>query len=58
MVGRVVYRVLRFMHRLMGTIIRVTIKNTNYEYSKYLFNRLKALEVDIELNQTRYAHTR
>jgi len=41
-----------------GYYYPVTIKNTNYEYSKYLFNRLKALEVDIELNQTRYAHAR
>jgi hypothetical protein len=31
----------------------VTIKETNYEYSKHQFNGLKALEINIELNQTR-----
>lgn len=41
-----------------GYYYPVTIKNTNYEYSKYVFNRLKAFEVEIELNQTSYAHAR
>lgn len=36
----------------------VTIKNTNYEYSKYVNNRQRALEVDFEMNQTRYSHLR
>ena len=31
----------------------VTIKETNYEYSKHQFNGLKALEINIELNQPR-----
>lgn len=37
-----------------GNYYPVTIKNTNYEYSTYTNNRLRALEIDIELNQTRY----
>lgn len=36
----------------------VTIKNTNYEYSKYVNNRQRALEIDFEMNQTRYSHLR
>lgn len=31
----------------------VTINTTNYEYSKHVFNRLKAFEVEIDLNQKR-----
>jgi len=41
-----------------GNYYPVTIKNTNYEYSTYTNNRLKALEIDIELNQTRYNFAR
>ena len=41
-----------------GYFYPVTIKNTNYEYSKNVFNGLKVLEIDIELNQTRYSHAR
>jgi len=37
-----------------GNYYPVTIKNTNYEYSTYTNNRLRALEIDIDLNQTRY----
>jgi hypothetical protein len=36
----------------------VTIKNSNYEYSKYVNNRQRALEIDFEMNQTRYSHLR
>ena len=36
----------------------VTVKNSNYEYSKYVNNRQRALEVDFEMNQTRYSHLR
>lgn len=36
----------------------VTIKNTNYEYSKYVNNRQRPLEIDFEMNQTRYSHLR
>ena len=37
-----------------GNYYPVSIKNTNYEFSTYTNNRLKALEIDIDLNQTRY----
>lgn len=37
-----------------GNYYPVTIKANNYEYSTYTNNRLRALEIDIELNQTRY----
>jgi hypothetical protein len=37
-----------------GNYYPVTIKSNNYEYSSYTNNRLRALEIDIELNQTRY----
>lgn len=36
----------------------VTIKATNFEYSKYVNNRQRALEIDFEMNQTRYSHLR
>lgn len=36
----------------------VTIKNNNYEYSKYVNNRLRVFEVDIDINQTRYSQLR
>jgi len=36
----------------------VTIKNTNYEYSTNQNNGLKALEIEVELNQTRYGFLR
>jgi hypothetical protein len=36
----------------------VTIKATNYEYSEYVFNKLKVFEIDIELNQKRYGFIR
>lgn len=41
-----------------GHYYPVTIKNTSYEYSQYVFNRLKPFEIDIELNQTRYSALR
>jgi hypothetical protein len=41
-----------------GNYYPVTIKNTNYEYSTYTNNRLRALEIDIDLNQTRYNFAR
>jgi hypothetical protein len=37
-----------------GNYYPVTIKNNNYEFSTYTNNKLKALEIDIEMNQTRY----
>ena len=36
----------------------VTIKNTNYEYSNYVNNRLRPLEIEIELNQKRHGFRR
>jgi hypothetical protein len=41
-----------------GNYYPVSIKSNNYEYSTYTNNRLKALEIDIELNQTRYNFAR
>ena len=43
---------------LDGAFYPVTLKATNYEYSKYTNNKLRALELEIELNQTRYGFTR
>jgi len=36
----------------------VTIKETNYEYSEHIFNGLKVLEVNIDLNQQRFGFRR
>ena len=36
----------------------VTIKNTNYEYSTYVNNRLRPLELEIEMNQKRHGFRR
>lgn len=36
----------------------VTIKETNYEYSKHDFNGLKPLELNIDLNQKRFGYKR
>lgn len=41
-----------------GNYYPVSIKSNNYEYSTYTNNRLKVLEIDIELNQTRYNFAR
>ena len=41
-----------------GYFYPVTIKNTNYEFSKHVNNKLKALEIEVEVNQTRYSHLR
>jgi hypothetical protein len=41
-----------------GNYYPISIKSNNYEYSTYTNNRLKALEIDIELNQTRYNFAR
>jgi hypothetical protein len=43
---------------LDGDYYPVTIKNTNYEYNQNIVNGLKTLDLEIELNQTRYAFTR
>jgi hypothetical protein len=36
----------------------VNLKNTNYEFSKYVNNRMRVLEVEVEMNQTRYSQLR
>lgn len=41
-----------------GKLMPVTIKNTNYEYSTNQNNGLKTLEIEVELNQTRYGFLR
>ena len=41
-----------------GCLMPITIKNTNYEYSTNQNNGLKVLEIEVELNQTRYGFLR
>lgn len=41
-----------------GYFYPVTIKNTNYERSQFVNNKMKNLEVDFELNQTRRSQLR
>ena len=41
-----------------GYFYPVTIKSTNYEFKKYVNNRLQVFEVELELSQTRYSHLR
>jgi hypothetical protein len=41
-----------------GAFYPVSIINTNYEYSKNINNGLRALEIDIAMNQTRYGYRR
>jgi hypothetical protein len=41
-----------------GYYYPVSLKNTNFEYSKYVNNRMRVLEVDVEMNQTRYSQLR
>jgi len=41
-----------------GYFYPVTIKATNYEFKKYVNNRLQVFEVELELSQTRYSHLR
>lgn len=36
----------------------ISIKNTNYEMNQNIWGGLKALEIDIEMNQTRYGYRR
>jgi hypothetical protein len=40
------------------SLMPVTIKNTNYEYSTNQNNGLKVLEIEVEMNQTRYGFLR
>lgn len=41
-----------------GYFYPVTIKGGNYEYSKFVNNKLKPLELEFEMNQTRYTQLR
>ena len=41
-----------------GAFYPVSIINTNYEYSKNINNGLRAFEIDISMNQTRYGYRR
>lgn len=41
-----------------GYFYPVSIRNNNYEYSKYVNNRLRVFEVDIDINQTRFSQLR
>jgi len=41
-----------------GNYYPVTITETNYEYSTFVNNRLRPLEIELELNQTRYSQLR
>ena len=43
---------------LDGYFYPVIIKNTNFEYSKYVNNRLRVFEVEIDINQTRFSQLR
>lgn len=43
---------------LDGSFYPVSIINTNYEYSKSINNGLRALEIDVAMNQTRYGFRR
>ena len=41
-----------------GYYYPVSLKANNYEYSKYVNNRMRVLEVDVEMNQIRYSQLR
>jgi len=43
---------------LEGDFYPISIKDTNYEYSTYQNNKLKVLEVNIDMNQKRYGFRR
>jgi hypothetical protein len=43
---------------LDGNYYPVTIKDTNYEYSTYNTNKLRVLNVNIDVNQKRYGFRR
>ena len=45
-------------YELDGYYYPVTLKNNSYEYSKYINNRLRPFEVDIDVNQTRQRQLR
>ena len=44
--------------KINGYYYPVTIKDTNYQYIKHINDNLKALEIEIEVNQQRYGFRR
>ena len=48
----------RILMEVDGYHYPVTLKNNNYEYSKHANNRLRVLELDFELNETRLSQLR
>jgi len=41
-----------------GYFYPVTVKSNTFEFSKYINNKLRAFEIDVEINQDRYSHLR
>jgi len=41
-----------------GYYYPVSLRNSSFEYSKYVNNRMRVLEVEVEMNQTRYSQLR
>lgn len=41
-----------------GYYYPVSLKNSSFEYSKYVNNRMRVFEVEVEMNQTRYSQLR
>lgn len=41
-----------------GYYYPVSLRNASFEYSKYVNNRMRVLEVEVEMNQTRYSQLR
>lgn len=48
----------RILMKLDGDFYPVTIKTTNYEFSKWINNKLRAFEIEVNVNQDRYSHLR
>lgn len=48
----------KILMEIDGYYYPVTIKNTNYEFSKWINNKLRPLELDVNVNQDRYSHLR
>lgn len=41
-----------------GYFYPVSLKSNNYEYGKYVNNRLRVFEIEVDINQTRYSQLR
>jgi len=48
----------RVLMEVDGYYYPVTIKTTNYEFSKWINNKLRAFEIEVNVNQDRYSHLR